>query len=281
MITRIARWAAATLVGVAAVVAVPASPATAAACPQGTGVSVVVGNGVRCDPDGAGRTAASSFTGVGHSLTYVTTEPGFVCQVDSSPSSDCSRTPPSSAYWALWWSDGTSGTWTYSSRGVNSLKVPAGGFVAFVFGNGKSAPGVTPRGAAPAPAPTKKPTAKPREPQRTAKPSAPRTSAPRPSSSTKPQAAATPAPAASSTPAVTATPTPAEQTSGRPTATPSARVPGQATTPAPSTDEVDRTSADQGGAPGQLWAGAALALALLAGMGLTVVRRRSTGGRDS
>ena len=50
------------------------------------------------------------------------------------------------AYWGLFWSDGRSGTWTYASVGVGSLRVPAGGFIGWRFqdGGARSAPGVTP-----------------------------------------------------------------------------------------------------------------------------------------
>ena len=37
--------------------------------------------------------------------------------------------PPTNAYWGLFWSNGTSGTWAYASEGVDSLSVPAGGSV--------------------------------------------------------------------------------------------------------------------------------------------------------
>ncbi len=33
----------------------------------------------------------------------------------------CVNTPPADAYWGLWWSDGTTGKWTYSSLGAASL----------------------------------------------------------------------------------------------------------------------------------------------------------------
>ena len=37
------------------------------------------------------------------------------------------------AYWGLFWSDGKSGEWTYATSGVDGLKVPTGGFVAFAW----------------------------------------------------------------------------------------------------------------------------------------------------
>ncbi|MFI5430281.1 hypothetical protein [Aeromicrobium sp. UC242_57] len=62
----------------------------------------------------------------------------MVCQVDGAPSTSCAKAPPATKYWGLFWSNGTSGTWKYSSLGVGSLNVPQGGWVAFVFQNGNS-----------------------------------------------------------------------------------------------------------------------------------------------
>jgi len=148
-----ARILLAAVVGAAASIIGITMPAQAAACPRGTGVTVVVNSSVRCDANGGGR-ASSNFTDTGHSLKYVGN--GFVCQVDNYPA-ECK--PPSDDYWSLWWSDGRSGSWVYSGAGVGSLKVPSGGWVAFRFQNNgsKIQPGVRPIGPAPAPAPKPKP----------------------------------------------------------------------------------------------------------------------------
>jgi hypothetical protein len=150
-VLRHARLAAAALAVAAAGVVVP-SPAHASTCDTASGVSVVVdfhqlGGGVQtfCDSGGAGESAAQQFADAGHTLTYVQGEP-FVCQVDSKPDTQCARTPPSNAYWSLWWSDGKSGEWKYASVGVTSLEVPDGGYVAFSW-QGQSSqakPRVTP-----------------------------------------------------------------------------------------------------------------------------------------
>ncbi len=141
-------------------------PAVAAGCTGSTGVTVVVdhhqlGGGVQqaCDADGGGKAASTVFPDSGFPLTYVQRQPGFVCRVAGAPSSDpCVNTPPASAYWSLWWSDGKSGTWTYASTGVGSLTVPDGGYVAFSWQgqDGKAAPGVTPtpRAASSSPSPS-------------------------------------------------------------------------------------------------------------------------------
>ena len=72
----------------------------------------------RCAPDGGGRTADRLLKDTGHALTYVQRFPAFVCRIDGVPADDpCVNTPPADAYWGLWWSDGESGEWSYSSLG--------------------------------------------------------------------------------------------------------------------------------------------------------------------
>ncbi len=153
------------------IVAGTSAPAAAAACSGQSGVTVVVdrgslGGGIAqvCNPSRGGN-AAALVTGAGFSLTYVQRQPGFVCRVDGLPASDpCVNTPPADAYWGLWWSDGSSGTWTYSSLGAGSLSVPEGGYVGFAWQSGsKSAPGVpaTPHSSAPSPTPTQAPSSSP------------------------------------------------------------------------------------------------------------------------
>ena len=118
-----------------------------------------------CVPGGAGQDAASLLAGAGLSLTDVQRQPGFVCRVDGLPADDpCVNTPPSDAYWSLWWSDGSSGRWTYSTVMAASLEVPDGGFVGLVWHQGAAEvrPAVRPttgrgsagRGSAPATAGT-------------------------------------------------------------------------------------------------------------------------------
>jgi hypothetical protein len=119
------RLTVAVLVAAAVGLGVP-SPALAATCAGAHGVTVVVdfhqlGGGVQtaCDLHGAGETADAQFTDVGHTLTDAQRQPGFVCRVDGSPSSDpCVNTSPADAYWSLWWSDGKSGHWSFASQGV-------------------------------------------------------------------------------------------------------------------------------------------------------------------
>ena len=178
------------VVAAAATAVVPpvvlAPAAQAAACTSGQGVTVVVdfgslGGGVQvaCETDGGGRTASRLFPDAGHPLTYAQRQPGFVCRVSGVPASDpCVNTSPEDAYWGLWWSDGESGSWTYSSFGAGSLEVPDGGSVAFAWDDqpGQPRPGATPpvhrasspepssgssAGSGPGPRPSSRPTSRP------------------------------------------------------------------------------------------------------------------------
>ena len=86
-----------------------------------------LGGGVQkgCDRNGAGRTGDKVFPAAGFSLTYAQREPGFVCRVKNAPSSaPCVNTSPANAYWGLYWSNGKSGKWNYSSSGVGGTSVP-------------------------------------------------------------------------------------------------------------------------------------------------------------
>jgi hypothetical protein len=279
----------------AAGLGVPA-PAQAASCSGAHGVTVVVdfhelGGGAQsaCDANGSGKTALTQLKDVGHQLTYVQRQPGFVCRVDGAPASDpCVNTPPSDAYWSLWWSDGKSGKWVYSSSGAASLQVPDGGYVALSWqgGDGKAAPGVTPTAHASA-SPTASPTPRPSS---TPNPS----SSPNPSStptrhgSSSPAGGATSSPTTSS-PAATSSRSPrpphpsasapaARQHAGKtPTATPTA-----APTDLPATtnaaEPLDRAAADSdAGLPG--WVAPVLVGALFVAAGaVAFVRRKRAGG---
>ena len=143
----LARLVAAALVVAAAGLAVPgAAPAQAAMCGSSTGVNVVVdftgnpdggGATTSCDADGGGKAASHVFSHAGYALTYASREPGFVCRVSGAPqSAGCVNASPADAYWGLFWSDGTDGRWHYSSSGVGSTSVPAGGSLAFVWQDG-------------------------------------------------------------------------------------------------------------------------------------------------
>jgi hypothetical protein len=179
----VSRLAAAVLVTAAAGLTLlgTSAPAGAATCSTSSGVTVIVdfkqlGGGVQgdCVAGGGGQRASALFPTAGFSLTYVQNQPGFVCRVSGLPTASaepCVTTPPITAYWGLWWSDGKTGTWTYSSYGVSSLKIPDGGYVALAWKQGDapaSAPGVAPAAHSsatptptPSPSPTKSPSASP------------------------------------------------------------------------------------------------------------------------
>jgi hypothetical protein len=183
----VVRLAVAVLVTAAVGLGVP-GPAQAATCGTSHGVTVVVdshqlGGGIQtaCDLNGAGKHASSQLTDVGHALTYAQRQPGFVCRVDGSPSSDpCINTSPADAYWSLWWSDGRSGQWSFSSLGVGSLTVPEGGYVALSWqgGSGRAAPRVAPKPHPPASAPPTQASASPTSQASSVPPATPVTSSP-------------------------------------------------------------------------------------------------------
>jgi hypothetical protein len=276
--------AAALVVAAAGPISLATEPAQAATCDPGSGVSVVVdfrtlGGGAQsvCDPAGGGQAASTLFTRNGFELTYAQRMPGYVCRVEGVPESDpCVNTSPANAYWGLWWSDGESGTWTYSSLGVQSLKIPAGGSVGFAWDDvdGSVKPGVAPpkQAAAPTPTPNPSPTVKP-APTRTPTVEPTPTPAPDPQPTPAPTPAATPTPTATATPTPTETPTPTPTVSPTPSETPSA-------SETVADDEVEPTSApadpaDSDGGSLPVWVPVLVILALFGAAAVVVVRRRS------
>jgi hypothetical protein len=279
---------------VASAASLLASPhAGASTCRTAQGVTVVVdfhqlGGGVQtsCDAGGAGRTAAAQLKDVGHRLVYVQRQPGFVCRVDDAPSDDpCVNTPPDNAYWSLWWSDGKSGTWSYSSLGVASLKVPEGGYVALSWQgqDSKAPPGVAPRAhpaSSPSPSPTRKPSAHPT------------TAAPPTASSTTPPDAPTSGPTDEPTSPATSAGAggPATGSEGSRSAQPRSGGPDATSSePAPSSEAAEAAGAaatavddsgDAGGSSGLPgWVPPVLVASLLgAAATVAVVRRKRAGG---
>lgn len=249
---RLVRALAALIVGAAGGTVVTIGAAYASACPAGTGVTVVVNSSVGCDRNGGGS-AASNVQGAGHSVSNYR---GFVCSVDGSPdpAKACHSYAPANAYWGLFWSNGKSGKWSYASSGAYSLSVPTGGWVALKFQTSSSTsyPGVTPYTAPPAPKPKPKPTAaKP-------KPTTPKT---------KPTAA----PNSASPSAASGSPTTADP---KGTSTPT----NGATASTQPDDDLKKTSQETGGSGSLGWVAGALAVVLIAGMGIVLWRRRTAGG---
>lgn len=292
---------AAALVAAATVLGVPAQPAVAAACTTSAGVTVVVdfhqlggGAQIECDPSGGGKTASSLFIDNRFSLTYIASG-GVVCRINGLPAGeDCSDMPPADAYWALYWSNGKSGGWTYSSLGVDGLKIPPGGSVAFSWSKGGTTrPSVAPPviAAAESPTPQAEPTTasgvegsgkgdkKPgkgetRKPFPTPKPTVP-PATPSPTAATTPTASASstpgkPARTRSSTPSATPSATPVAS----PTEAPVTAAPIPSASPEGAGDPVTPTAAetDDGGVPG--WLPPALIALLAAVAGAVAWARR-------
>lgn len=172
-VTRLLGPVAASLLAATGLAFLPTSPASAAggACPGASGVTVVVDFNelpagaeiqVGCDSKPGDR-AVDNFANAGFALTPRATDPGFTCQIDGQPADrDCAATD---AFWSLWVSDGKSGKWTFATRGVTSLRVPTGGYVAFAWheGAGQASPPdavPTPRVPKATPTPTAAPSTK-------------------------------------------------------------------------------------------------------------------------
>lgn len=283
MLRTIARVAAAAALAAAAYAGLPTAPATAAGCPTDHGVTVVVdfhqlGGGVQtaCVADGGGQTASQLFPAAGFPLTYVQRQPGFVCRVSGKPADNpCVNTPPADAYWALYWSDGESGRWTYATSGAGGQHVPDGGYVAFSWQGSSDS---TPPGASPTPHPSTSPTPTP-APTHTTAPghTGSSTAPPAASSSASPSgsAAATPSASPSATrsghadharkPKASESPTPTTGESPAASGSPSL-VPA-------SSDPLDPSDPGDGGLPG--WVAPAVIVLLFGAAGaVAVVRRR-------
>ncbi|WP_244932085.1 hypothetical protein [Nocardioides sp. W7] len=288
------------------VLATGAAPAAAATCSTASGVSVLVdfkelGGGIQgsCVPDGAGQRASALLPAAGFPLTYVQTEPGFVCRVSGKPAQDpCVDTPPNDAYWGLWWSDGKSGSWNYANYGASALKVPAGSSVAFAWkqgGGSATAPGVAPavhQAPAPTKSPTKTPTKQPtKSPTKAATKAA--TKAPTKAPSTSPSArpgTPTTQPTASDSATSTASPSASPSASASAAPTESASVAAGTTsgvpsdTPTASPSDVVRDpvapvaaqTSEDGGVP--TWLVLAMLVAVLGVTGAVVVHRRRSAG---
>ncbi|GAB6983752.1 hypothetical protein [Nocardioides pyridinolyticus] len=285
MLRLISRLAVAAALAATAYVALPAAPAAAAACPTADGVTVVVDfheleGGVRsvCVPDGGGEAASRLFPQAGFPLTYVRSQPGFVCRVSGKPADNpCMSTPPADAYWGLWWSDGRSGRWSYSSTSAGGLEVPDGGYVAFSW-NGRS--GSVPPGTSPTPRPDPTPTQQPSSAQPTKQPSTP---------STPQQSSAAPSGTASGSASRSASPSdqPSEDARKKPrkprTATASVRATSsEAASDATETeDTVVPASADPpdaGGAGLPAWVAPVVVVLLFGAAGGVAAARRRRGG---
>jgi hypothetical protein len=263
---------AAALVAVAGVA--PASPAHAAACEEGGGVTVVVdfaslGGGVETDCAGGDPgSGVEALRAAGHEPTRAAQQAGyFVCRIDGKPANDpCQRASPADAYWSYWHAR-PGGSWTYSSTGPAERDPAPGTVEGWAFGAGDPPSVAPPReraAAAPSPAPSRtraatSPAAAPAAPSPAASPHAPR--------STSPTAAATEVVATSAAPAASASSAATAPTmSGAPSATPSPEL-----TPGPVI--IDRV--DEGGSLAAPLAALGVVLLLAAGAAFQLRSRRS------
>jgi hypothetical protein len=312
--TRLAGLVAATVLVAAAgagIVSVSAPPAAAAACSGSSGVTVVVDHGALgggidqvCSASGGGKAASSILEGAGFSLTYVQQQPGFVCRINGQPSSDpCVRTPPTDAYWGLFWSDGRSGSWSYSSVAAGSLTIPDGGYVGFAWQNGgQHAPGVpaTAHSGGPTPTPSAAPSptsgggggkggggchhsARP-TPKPSSKPSSKPTSKPSGKPSTTPSVSPTTAPSARDSAGtdaagpVTPTSSPTEPASLPATTSAAATAATSSSDVAPATVTSEADDPGSGGSLPVWVVPAVLGVLVLTGLALVLVRRRHRPG---
>lgn len=247
--------------------ALPAAPAVAAACSQGSGVTVVVdfaslggGQQVRCtDTDPASGIAA--LRQAGFTPTRAAQVPGyFLCRIDGKPANDpCQRTSPEEAYWSYWHAK-PGGSWSYSSGGANDYDPPPGSVEGWAFGAGDPPSAPPPRAATPRATRASSP------PATTARP----TPAPVPSRKPSSAVAATPAPAGSIASTAPSTSSPLALDPSQPPPTD----PAPATSAAAALPAGDSSAAAQGGgASGALLAAGIVALLVAAGAS-TVLRRR-------
>lgn len=169
------------------------APAFAAACPHGTGVTVVVERDgvtqVGCDRDGGrGESALDNLRGAGHATTGTNGYGDSVlCSIDGYPMSTvCPRMPPAHAFWGFFHAPGTGSGWEFSDQGVMGQKMKPGQWVGFRFqtGGGSKAPATKPIAAAPSP-PSPQPTPSKPSPPTTPKPTAGQPSAAKPSAATE------------------------------------------------------------------------------------------------
>ena len=281
--------AVALLAGATAPMALSSAPAHAAGGCTSQGVTVVVdfgalGGGVQQNCAPGGGKAAALFGAVHHTLGRVQTMPGAVCSVDAKPANPCPQMPPATAYWALFWTDGSSGKWAYSSLGVDALSVPADGSVALAWQSsaGTRAPGIAPavtKAAGPAAKPTKATTPK------HAKTGAKSTKKVITKQSPAPTATARPTTPASVSPSSVASMSPSAKAKKRARASvsaagspaSSASAPTESATISADSAPISTSSGDSGGGlPG--WVAPMVVVVVLgAGGGVAVARRRARG----
>lgn len=286
-VTRLLGPVAASVLAAAGLAFLSPAPASAAggACPGATGVTVVVDFNelpagaevqVGCDSKPGAR-AVDNFANAGFSLTPRATDPGFTCQINSQPADrDCAATD---AFWSLWVSDGKSGRWTFATRGVTSLRVPTGGYVAFAWhqGAGQASPPdavPTPRVPKATPTPSSAPSTQPTQGAKTGGAQGGPKHAP---AATPTATSATPTATASATPTAKPTPTAttAAPTPSTPTAASSSALPDVADITAG--PETDTAHAEDDSSSLGTWIGVGTGAVVLGAAGAVPLIRRRLG----
>lgn len=290
MIRRLAaQLAVAVLVTAAATLVLPATPAQAAYCSRGAGVSVLVdygalggGTATGC---GSGSVASTAFTSGGVWLTPHPRQQGFVCRVEGKPADgDCLATD---SYWGFFVSD-EGKDWVYASQGVYQQAVDAGDSVALVWQSTSSrrSPGVKPAAVSSAPRtsatpkpratkqPSPQPTRRPKPSKHVDRPANPAVS-PTATASASPTRTPTTSPSAASS--TTAAPTdPAASASAPATAAETLSAessPSATATTGSTTDATEPAASDGGGLPG--WLPPVLVAVLAAAAGGVAWARRA------
>ncbi|MFG3338475.1 hypothetical protein [Glycomyces sp. NPDC048151] len=125
----------------------PASPAAAHdGCLE---VTVVVDFGTLATEPATGCAAdpangLDALAQAGFAVTEVASIRGMVCRIDDLPESDCGAAPPAKEYWSYWRANADDETWSYSPVGGGDARPDAGDVEGWVFGDGSTAPAITP-----------------------------------------------------------------------------------------------------------------------------------------
>lgn len=113
-----------------------------AACPRGSGVSVVVDFGTsrstRCAP-GDPASGLAALKRAGFTVAMVQRFPGAVCRINNRPAPSaeaCVVMPPPTKYWSYWHAT-RGGKWTYSSAGAGTYNPKPGTVEGWAYGAGK------------------------------------------------------------------------------------------------------------------------------------------------
>jgi hypothetical protein len=118
---------------------------SAAACPAGDGITVVVdfgtqGGGVqiRCVTQSV-TSGFDALTKAGFTFDTTVRFGGLLCRIDGKPTpadEGCINAPPPDRYWAYWTATLPGGAWTYSDQGAGNRVPPPGSVEGWAFSDG-------------------------------------------------------------------------------------------------------------------------------------------------